>query len=386
MLLFTETNLAETLRNKCDEARNRIWIVSPFVGDAKDVDCLLGSNWKNKNVDRKLIFDAISGSMSQSTLLSFIDTGVQIKSLHSVHAKIYIVDDWGLLTSANLTGTAFSKRYEIGKEIDSNEEIGELIDSFNKWWDLSEPINSDSSINEIITNNNFNQLCELPTTDHSLEEALEDIRPRELKSGEYRIDGVNIQHKTKSGRICLLLSCRTSNLWYSASSLVAIYDSEIITRYDNYMRFKGKSSLNYDQCKNLPEELRYISFMREKTFKFDFNHPYVRRFIDDVSRATNGTYVDNYDGWEYDCAMSQPPPPTGIWWVDKVEVEEWERNPFPVEAIPAKNYEIEVFICSKYEDAKIEDSEFERIKNYMLEDFYMEYSPEKFPERKNRMH
>lgn len=385
MLLFTETNLAETLRKKCDEAKSRIWIVSPFVGDAKDVDCLLGPNWKNKNVDRKLIFDAISGSMPKSTLLSFFNIGIQIKSLHSVHAKIYIVDDWCLLTSANLTGTAFSKRYEIGKEIDSNKEIGELVDSFNKWWNLSETIKPDSRINEITTHNNFNQLRKLPTSDHSLEELIEDIQSRELKSGEYRIVGINIQHKTKSGRKCLILNCITSNLWYSIPRLVAIYDTELIEQYSNFMSDLGKSSLNSEQCRDLPEELKYISYMRERIFEFDKKHLYVRRFIDDISKYTSVTLIENYDGWEYDCA-TLPPTPTGIGWIDKAEEEEWLKNPYPTEAIPAKNYEIEVYICSKYEDAKIEDSEFERIKNYMLEDFYMEYSQEKFPKRKNRRH
>lgn len=385
MLLFTESNLAETLRKKCDEAKDRIWVVSPFVGDTKDIDCILGTNWSNSKIDRKLLFDAVSGSMSKHSLSSFINSGIKIKSLHSIHAKMYIVDNWCLLTSANLTASAFSKRYEIGNTLESLDDLEGIVSAFNRWWDLAESVNIESNINEIKTNNNFKQIHELPSINTN-EAQQSQKRPRRLREGEYRINGVNIMHNTISGRKCLLLNCKTSNHLYFGHSFVAIYDTEIIKRYETYMWLKGKTSLNYNQCEDLPEKLRYISYMKSKTYSFGEHDCYIRRFINNVSRGTYGAYLDDYDGWEYECAMSQPPPPTGIWWVDKAEEEEWEKNPFPSKAYPAQHFHIEVFVCCKSYSDEVEESTFEEIKKHMMEDFYDKYTPQKFPDRINRMH
>ncbi len=70
--------------------------------------------------------------LSKETIITFENRGM-VRSLRGLHAKIYIIDDNVLLTSANLTATAFSKRYEIGCLL---EKIGakNTISIYESWW------------------------------------------------------------------------------------------------------------------------------------------------------------------------------------------------------------------------------------------------------------
>ena len=70
-------------------------------------------------------------------LNEFVNNQIEIRSLDSLHAKIYIIDDWCLVTSANLTGTAFLCRYEMG--IASNK-ILEVEKTFQRWWNMATPV------------------------------------------------------------------------------------------------------------------------------------------------------------------------------------------------------------------------------------------------------
>jgi hypothetical protein len=63
----------------------------------------------------------------------------EIKTLQGLHAKIYIVDNNILFTSANLTGTAFSKRYEFGIFQEVNEDI---LNTFQDWWQKAKEVDS----------------------------------------------------------------------------------------------------------------------------------------------------------------------------------------------------------------------------------------------------
>jgi PLD-like domain len=76
---------------------------------------------------------------NRGTLLHFIDRGT-VKSIPGVHAKVYIFDSCVLLTSANLTKTAFTKRREIGTLLNERESA-EAIQIFETWWRLAEDLN-----------------------------------------------------------------------------------------------------------------------------------------------------------------------------------------------------------------------------------------------------
>lgn len=135
MVLFDE-RMVKTLRDHCDSAQKRIWIASPFIGHLNDIERILGIQWKiNKRLDCKILTDVDTGFILEDTFSAFKSAGMKIKSLLSLHAKIYIIDDWCLITSANLTGTAFSMRYEVGED---SSDVGDVEKLFLTWWNLAE--------------------------------------------------------------------------------------------------------------------------------------------------------------------------------------------------------------------------------------------------------
>lgn len=138
MILHTQS-LVNTLRAHCDNAQKRIWIASPFIGSIKDIYKILGGSWKRSSIDFRVLYDTEEGFIMKDTFAEFLKAKVNVKSLRSLHAKIYIVDDWCLITSANLTGTAFSRRYEVGTELDTTLEIEKL---YNDWWTMGKTVSS----------------------------------------------------------------------------------------------------------------------------------------------------------------------------------------------------------------------------------------------------
>ena len=113
-MILHNQNLVDELRSAFDTASKRIWIAVPFIGQWKSVERILGRNWMmEKDIDFRLITDIYGGSLSEDTYLVLREFA-KMRSLSGLHAKLYIIDDFILLTSANLTGTAFSKRFEIG--------------------------------------------------------------------------------------------------------------------------------------------------------------------------------------------------------------------------------------------------------------------------------
>ena len=71
----------------------------------------------------------------------------KIKHLKALHAKVYIVDDHALVTSANLTDRAFSRRHEIGVFLPPHESSS-VIEAFKHWWSTAE-LPRDGWINDL---------------------------------------------------------------------------------------------------------------------------------------------------------------------------------------------------------------------------------------------
>lgn len=135
MKIETGTELVNKLRSLCNSVQKRLWIASPFIGNWTAVRKILGRKWvDNGNVIVRFITDTSDiNNVNYETIKCFHDRG-EIKSIRGLHAKIYIIDDCAILTSANLTKTAFSKRYEVGIFL-SEVEARSLINLYNKWWE-----------------------------------------------------------------------------------------------------------------------------------------------------------------------------------------------------------------------------------------------------------
>ena len=132
--------LAKDLRALVDSAKKRLWIVSPYIGSWRAVRRILGETWEK--VDVRMLTDKDSGILARDTLERFV-AHRPIRSLKGVHAKLYIVDDSVLLTSANLTETAFTRRYEAGRVLTGEHAEG-LAAFYRVLWDAGADVDLES--------------------------------------------------------------------------------------------------------------------------------------------------------------------------------------------------------------------------------------------------
>lgn len=92
------------------------------------------------HIDFRVLTDVESGFIRHDTYTGFIASpNTEIRSLFNLHAKIYLIDDWCLLTSANLTGIAFSARHEVGQVVSGLEQVVKL---FDQWWKKAQAVSS----------------------------------------------------------------------------------------------------------------------------------------------------------------------------------------------------------------------------------------------------
>ena len=139
-IILSGQSLVDTLREHCDQAKKRIWIASPYIGSFKDVQKIIGGNWMRSHIDFRVLTDVESGFIRHDTYTAFIASPhTEIRSLFNLHAKIYLIDDWCLLTSTNLTGMAFSARHEVGQVVSGIEQVVTL---FDQWWKKAEMVSS----------------------------------------------------------------------------------------------------------------------------------------------------------------------------------------------------------------------------------------------------
>lgn len=133
MKVISEKHLSSELRKMGDCAKKRLWIASPFIGNPRIVRKILGNKWqKNPAIDVRLLTDISNAFIDRETIKLFLDQ-YKIRTIKGLHAKIYIVDNSSIITSANLTAAGFSKRYEAGALL-SSKDIVALVKLYEKWW------------------------------------------------------------------------------------------------------------------------------------------------------------------------------------------------------------------------------------------------------------
>lgn len=149
MNILTGQQLVNSIRKDADKIKSRLWITVPFIGGVNAVSSIIGKNWiENPSISVKLITDTTDiNNFNSESLELFLKRGI-IKNLPGVHAKIYLLDDVCYLTSANLTHTAFAKRYEFGFRISGNN-LSSIEKLFKNWWAIAKPVKN-IEINRII--------------------------------------------------------------------------------------------------------------------------------------------------------------------------------------------------------------------------------------------
>lgn len=161
--------LAKDLRGLVDRVEKRLWIVSPYIGSWKAVRRILGEAWER--VDVRLLTDKDSGILARDTLERFA-LHRPVRSLTGVHAKLYVADDSVLLTSANLTETAFTRRHEAGLVL-TGVHAKELVAFYESLWNDGEDVELDSitftksqngNVDESSNRGGLTKLFELPAS------------------------------------------------------------------------------------------------------------------------------------------------------------------------------------------------------------------------------
>lgn len=64
-MILSGQSLVDTLRNKCDKAQKRIWIVSPFIGEFNDVQKIIGNQWSAPHIDFRILTDVKYGFLKK---------------------------------------------------------------------------------------------------------------------------------------------------------------------------------------------------------------------------------------------------------------------------------------------------------------------------------
>jgi phosphatidylserine/phosphatidylglycerophosphate/cardiolipin synthase-like enzyme len=83
---------------------------------------ILGKQWFEKpSVSVRLLTDTPDLSCIDTETIQYFYERGEVKGLIGLHSKIYIVDDTCIITSANLTTAAFTKRREIGVILSPSE-------------------------------------------------------------------------------------------------------------------------------------------------------------------------------------------------------------------------------------------------------------------------
>jgi len=114
-----------------DSAEKELFIVSPYVNIdrwEKLKDCLIRA--KNKNVK---IWFYVRKNTDHGYKLRFLnDIGINPIFIENLHAKLYVNEKYGIVTSQNLYEYSDIKSIDIGYQTENTKERAELIDFIDK--------------------------------------------------------------------------------------------------------------------------------------------------------------------------------------------------------------------------------------------------------------
>jgi phosphatidylserine/phosphatidylglycerophosphate/cardiolipin synthase-like enzyme len=141
-------------------ARTRVWLVSPYLTSEDLLRAARASVAGSKRLLTRLNgADILAGATDLRLLVSLLGAGVHVHVTEDVHAKVYVIDDWAYVGSANLTtrGLAVSDR-EFGIASSAAEHLLEATAYFECVWnqaaDLREEI-LDSMLNRLGCRSHF---------------------------------------------------------------------------------------------------------------------------------------------------------------------------------------------------------------------------------------
>jgi hypothetical protein len=128
-------------------ARNRIWLASPYLSMTA-AKRLVEETASAPARERRLLTavderSVRAGTLSADALLLLQANDFEVANIDNLHAKLSLVDSWGLVGSGNLTGAGLGLKsegnLELGVELDPAQCRGAAA-IFERWWRRADPV------------------------------------------------------------------------------------------------------------------------------------------------------------------------------------------------------------------------------------------------------
>lgn len=146
-ILFTGTYLNAEIENLFYEAKNEIFIISPFIKLHERIKDSLELKKGEKNLKLIVVFgknnENFSKSINKSDIVFFTEfLDVEIRYQKRLHAKIYANDSTSILTSMNLYDFSMNNNIEFGVLSEKTSTIGKMTNLFSIDDPLDEQVTS----------------------------------------------------------------------------------------------------------------------------------------------------------------------------------------------------------------------------------------------------
>ena len=134
---------------------NRLWISSPFISSEKIFYYIFQiSKIKKHKPNFRLLTDLNNISINNYKILKlFLGNNCELRSLKKKKKKMYLMDDYSVVTSANMTYRGLYVNYETGV-------AGDILDvdrfeaMYNEIWELGTPVNQEM-LDEALNNSTY---------------------------------------------------------------------------------------------------------------------------------------------------------------------------------------------------------------------------------------
>lgn len=140
---LVEAGLDEIV-HRLERARRSALIASPFI--STDVAAVLADAADDGRVPDRRLLTALnhgalaSGFLSVEGLRLLEGRNFVLSSLLNLHAKVVLIDDWGLVGSGNLTAAGVDGgNAELGVAL-SRGQVREAREVFERWWDKARDV------------------------------------------------------------------------------------------------------------------------------------------------------------------------------------------------------------------------------------------------------
>jgi len=225
MKIIPYLEISSKITTLIDSAEKELFIVSPFVNIdkwEKMKDCL--SRARNKNV--KIWFYVRKNAEHNNYSLRYLyEIGINPIFIENLHAKLYVNERYGIVSSLNLYYYSDIKSIDIGYQTENTEERTELIDFIDKAVRRDEVRQIDNNL----YNHNYNRSYNNKNTYANSEKRfLEDIYLRfKNKYTDVEFASYDLSFYSKN----LFSFAARTKIGFNYYTLILFYELSI---YDNY--------------------------------------------------------------------------------------------------------------------------------------------------------